>query len=237
MYETTLNKEFPNGLKPISELAANKPHGNRIRYMGGCRCTLCRAANSNYETQRAAARRRGEWNGVVDAAKAREHLILLSRLGIGRDTVSDITGLSASSLDSIRTGKRTGLRAMNEKAILAIDPETPANDAQLIPAKKTWQLIRWLLRNGLTKCEIARRLGYKAPALQLNNKLITSRNALKVEKLYNLVRFGRRTHEPKMKGLDNLSQFDYVDLCTNCTLPECDDTSPRCLIQIQRKAS
>jgi hypothetical protein len=27
------------------------------------------------------------------------------------------------------------------------------------------------------------------------------------------------------------------DLCQNCTLPDCDDTSPRCLVQIQRKAA
>lgn len=27
------------------------------------------------------------------------------------------------------------------------------------------------------------------------------------------------------------------DLCLNCTLPECDETSPECLIQIQRRAA
>jgi len=27
------------------------------------------------------------------------------------------------------------------------------------------------------------------------------------------------------------------DLCLNCTLPECDEGSPHCLVQIQRKAA
>ncbi len=236
MYDapTTTKRPFQNGLKAIGDLALNKPHGNRVRYMSGCRCVPCRASNSRYETERRAARSRGEWNGIVDAEKARQHLLLLSSRGIGRDTVSEVTGFSASCIDLIRTGKRAGIRAMNEKAILAIDPDAPLNDAMLVSPKETWKRLRWLLRNGFTKKEIARRLGYLAPALQLNKTTITSRNALKVEKLYNLIRFGGQ-RATKVKGLDNLGSYSYVELCTKCTLSECDDTSPRCLIQIERR--
>lgn len=181
---------FKNGLRPVAELGAAKPHGERLRYMAGCRCTPCRAANSRYESERAAARRRGEWNGIVDAGPVRDHLRTLSHHGIGRDTVADITGVAPSTIDLIRQGTRTGIRAMNAKAILAIDPAQPLNDAQLIPARETWRKIRWLINEGFTKGEIALRLGYKTRALQLNKRLITARNAHKAERLYNIIRAG-----------------------------------------------
>lgn len=181
---------FKNGLRPVADLAADKPHGHRVRYMAGCRCIPCRAANSRYETERAAARRRGEWNGIIDASEVRDHLLLLSEKGIGRDTVADITGVASSTIDLIRQGKRTGIRAMNARAILDIDPDEALNDAQLISARPTWRKIRWLLNEGFTKGELALRLGYKTPALQLNKRRITTRNAQKVEQLYNIIRTG-----------------------------------------------
>lgn len=186
-FQTTL---FRNGLKPIGELSASRPHGDRLKYMSGCRCVPCRAANSNYETMRAAARRRGEWNGIVDATSARRHLRKLSKRGIGRDTVSDLTGIANSSIDKIRTGSQKNLRAMNEKAILAIGLDDILNDAQIVDAAKTWERIRWMLREGFTKTEIARRLGCKTRALQLGRKQITARNAMRVERLYNMLRAG-----------------------------------------------
>lgn len=179
-----------DGLRPAKELAATRPHGDRLRYMAGCRCTPCRAANSAYETERAKARRRGEWNGLVPAEKARLHLLRLTEAGIGRDTVADITGLCVTTISEIRTGRQKNLRALNEKAILAISPDDVVNDAQLIPARETWTRIRWLIREGFSKAEIARRLGYKTPNLQLNKHRIMAKTAMRIEKLYNSVRLG-----------------------------------------------
>ena len=59
------------GLKPITELAAEKPHGTRLRYIAGRHCFQCRRANSDYERQRKAARLAGDWNGLVPAERAR----------------------------------------------------------------------------------------------------------------------------------------------------------------------
>lgn len=200
-----MNPVHRNGLKSAGDLAANKPHGNRIRYMAGCRCIPCRAANSNYETERAAARRRGEWNGLVDAKIVRHHLRMLSNRGIGRDTVADITGLSPSTIDLYRTGKRKQLRAMNEKAILAITTDQVVTDAQLISARKTWERLRWMLNEGFTKTEIARRLGYKSHALQLNKQRITARNAQRVEQLYNRLRVG----DPDLENPEKDEEYFY----------------------------
>ena len=44
------------GMKPVTELARQRPHGDRLRYMAGCRCPACRGANSAYERLRARAR-------------------------------------------------------------------------------------------------------------------------------------------------------------------------------------
>jgi hypothetical protein len=46
-----------------------------------------------------------------------------------------------------------------------------------------------LLGEGFSKAEIARRLGYTTPALQLSQKhgFIIARNAMRVEQLYNVV--------------------------------------------------
>ena len=180
---------FLNGLKPVAELAMDKPHGSRIKYMSGCRCVRCRAANSNYQAERAAAHRRGEWNGCVPADTAREHLQMLSRHGIGRRSVADITGIAESSLQLISQGKRKNLRAMNEKKILSVGTDA-VNDASLVAARETWQRVRWLMSQGFTKAGIAKRLGYKNPALQFNKRRLTARNAVKIERLYNMIRAG-----------------------------------------------
>lgn len=177
-------------LKPARELAATRDHGDRLKYMSGCRCVPCRAANSRYETERAAARKRGEWNGLIDAAEVREHLQTLSGNGIGRDTVADITGLCVSTISLYFNGKRQKIRALNAAKILAISPDEILNDAQLISAKPTWEKIRWMLRAGFTKAELARRLGYKNPALQINKKRITTRTALRIERFYKTIRLG-----------------------------------------------
>jgi len=181
---------FDNGLRPVEVLGTNKPHGNRLKYMAGCRCLPCKAANSRYETERAAARRRGEWNGLIDAGPVRKHLTDLSQRGIGRDTIADLTGLAVTTIDLLRTGKRQQIRAMNAKRILAIDPRSVVTDAQLISAEPTWKIIHWMLNEGFTRGEIAKRLGYQTRALQLNKHRITARNAQKVEQLYNRLRLG-----------------------------------------------
>ena len=46
---------------------AAEPHGTRHRYLSGCKCVPCRAANSRYSTERAAAQRAGDWRGFVPA--------------------------------------------------------------------------------------------------------------------------------------------------------------------------
>jgi hypothetical protein len=173
------------GLKPLSELAEGRPHGDRLRYMAGCKCMLCRAANSRYQVEREAARKRGEWNGLVDARKARNHLLKLQRAGIGRRTISDISGICQSQIVKIRSGQRRHVRALTEANLLAVTTAA-TNDARLIPAAPTWALLRKLMTvEGFTEQELAQRLGYKNPVLQIRTDRITAKTAAKVERFYN----------------------------------------------------
>jgi hypothetical protein len=176
------------GLRPISDLAAGRPHGVRLRYMAGCRCTLCRAANTQYERARAAARKAGDWNGIVPAAKAREHLAFLSRNGIGRHTISDVAQVPDSVLYDVIYGRKTRIRARTERAILAVGVEAAA-DGAYIDGFPTWKLINELLADGWAKAEISRQLGYATPKLQLGHEQVTVRNAFDVAKLHKRLRF------------------------------------------------
>ena len=94
------------GLRPIAELAAGRPHGTRLRYLAGCKCDACRKANSSYESERQRARKAGDWNGLVDASKARRHLRRLSRQGVGRRVVSEVSDVAESILQQIRSGEK-----------------------------------------------------------------------------------------------------------------------------------
>ena len=182
---------MPEGLRTAAELAADKPHGTRIKYMGGCRCIPCRAANSRYSVECDRRKRRGEGNPLVPADGARAHLRKLSKAGVGYKTVADAAGVAASVVAKITAGQRTRIRKRTADRILAVTPGCAA-DGALVPAGPTWKRIRWLLDEGFTMSWLARRLGSRAkvPALQIGKKRVKASTALRVEKLVNLLRAG-----------------------------------------------
>ena len=165
---------------------SDRPHGTRLRYISGCKCMLCRAANSRYSCERAAACRRGEWNGIVPASRARKHLRQLSRTGVGYKSVAAAADVGRTILGQVLSGRRQNIRAETERRVLSVDVSARA-DHSTIPAKRTWRLIERLLGEGFSKAELARRLGYKSPALQLNRHRVLAKNALRVEKFYRLM--------------------------------------------------
>lgn len=166
------------GLRPAGELSEGRPHGIRLRYIGGCRCDLCRAANRNYERKRLAARKAGDWNGIVSADEARAHLLRLRRLGVGTRSVEACTDIARSILVEIRKGTRKRIRARTARAILAVTPEIARGDRSLVKAGQTWRLVDQLLEEGFTKRRIATELGHSS--LQLGREQVTVRNAARV---------------------------------------------------------
>jgi hypothetical protein len=188
----------PSDMTPLEALAAKHSHGTRVRYMTGCKCMLCRAANSRYETERAKARANGDWNGVIPAVRARAHLKMLAKAGIGRRLVEAISGVGNSTLQEIKTGRKKNIRARTERRILAVTTEARAART-LVQAGPVWAQINRLLREGFTQTELARRLGSEAktPALQLNGRVVTAQNAMRVERLHAIVMAGAGlTHRP-----------------------------------------
>ncbi len=171
---------------PAAEAFGDRPHGTRLRYISGCHCVPCRAANSRYECARAAARRAGDWRGIVPADAARAHLKQLSRMGVGYKSVAAASDVAPSILFAIRSGAKTRIRASTERRILAVDGAAIADHA-LVPAGPTWKRIRELLDEGFSKAELARRLGYQTPALQLRRGQVLAASAAKVERFYRLM--------------------------------------------------
>lgn len=171
------------GMRPVSELAATRPHGDRLRYMAGCRCDQCRRANTAYESMRQKARRAGDWNGIVSADRARAHLRKLSRLGIGRRTVEEATDLPNSILLEIKKGRKLRIRARTERLILGVG-KAQLPDSAFVPAARTWRLIDKLIEEGYIKSFLAKRLGFKGCGLQFNRRIVTVRTAARVERLH-----------------------------------------------------
>lgn len=170
-------------LRSALDLATDKPHGVRLRYMAGCRCDACRKANSAYENERQKARRAGDWNGIVPADKAREHMLQLSRQGVGRRTIQACTDVADTVLSDIRTGRKKRIRARTERLILGVTKAMAADHA-LISSGRSLKRIERLLDEGYSEPFLAKRLGYANVYLQFNDRRITVRNAARIERLY-----------------------------------------------------
>lgn len=129
---------------------------------------------------------------MVDAAAAREHLLLLRRRGVGRRAVADATDLNYCTVFLISSGRRTQIRKLTAERILAVGVTARADHA-LVDAAGAWVKIRALLRRGYTKKQLAAWMGCKAkvPSLQLRKDRITARSASKVDRLCRMLDEGR----------------------------------------------
>jgi hypothetical protein len=171
------------GLRSAEVLAADRPHGDRMKYLAGCKCDECKAANTAYERERKLAREAGDWNGLVPAKKAQRHINKLSRQGVGRRSIAACSDVSETVIFDIKSGSKTQIRARTERQILAVTKEMLA-DGAYVPATETWELLNGLLAEGYTKRALAKALGYESHALQLNKHQVTVRNAADVKKVY-----------------------------------------------------
>jgi hypothetical protein len=176
----------PKHLRDPNKASSRKAHGSRAKYKGGCRCLLCRAANARYEAERAKARAGGDWNGLVSASAARAHIARLSKDGLGRDAIAAASDIAPAVISRIKSGQSTHIRKHTEDRLLAVSKEA-VSDAARVRAYPTWRQIKSLLAEGFTQAELARRLGYESPSLQLGKKWILARNAAKVDRLYRLL--------------------------------------------------
>lgn len=179
----------PASLRSAADLAADKPHGTRVKYLGGCRCVPCRAANSRYSVECDWRRRNWEGNPLVPADLARQHILALAGQQVGRRAVAAASDTPESTISAIRDGRRLHVRRRTEERILAVGDQQ-RSDASLVPAAGMWRQIGELLAEGFTTAELARRLGYRNPVLQFRQDLVLAKTVLKVEKFYRAIMAG-----------------------------------------------
>ena len=172
--------------------AARREHGSRARYVAGCRCLPCRAANARYASRRAVLRLAGRDNGIVDARPVRAHLRKLSRWGVGRRTVAELARVSPTVIQQIRRGQRHHCRAETARRICGVTAAAVCGSSP-VDAAATWRLLEKLIEDGYTKRQIAVWLGSQAkcPQLQLRRDRVTAANARKVRALYYNIQSGR----------------------------------------------
>lgn len=176
------------GLRSAAELAEGKPCGTRLCYYAGCRCRACRTANALYTRGRAAARRRGEGNGLVSAERARLHLAWLSAQGIGRKTAADSAKISGSTVSKVIDGERLKIRAQTERRILVVTEVARADGAR-IDAAPMWRQIDELIANGYSQVRIASEVaGRSVRGLQLGRERTTVRSADRVRQVWQRLR-------------------------------------------------
>ena len=131
------------------------------------------------------------WNGLVPATRVREHLLALREQGVGYKSVAAASSVGASALGEILSGKKTSLRALTERRIVAVDASAMA-DHQPVPLGPTLALVDKMLARGFTRGNISALLGNKTRALQFGVQAnrILARNAAAVERLWRRIERG-----------------------------------------------
>ena len=129
------------------------------------------------------------WNGIVSSDAARKHILKLAHAGVGSRSISAASDVGRSLIQKLKRGDAPRIRAEVERRILAVTPEKARGAGNLVNAKPTWSRINRLMDEGFTKREIARRMGYRSPAIPLNpkRKLITAASAMRYERFYNRI--------------------------------------------------
>ena len=174
----------------VKAAAARRPHGARPRYVAGCRCLLCRAANSRYSCERDRARRsEGDRRELVSTARVLAHLRELSKAGVGYKSAADAAGVGRTTVQAIVSGRQSRCRMNVERALLGVTAEAVAGGA-LIEAGPTWKLIDELVDRGFSKRQIARWCGW-ANAIQLKRDRIKAASAARVRRMYELLNQGK----------------------------------------------
>lgn len=177
----------PKDLPSAEKLA--KRCGTRIKYMAGCRCEACTAANTSYESKRKWDRIKGNWNGLVPAEKARKKLLELSSKGVGRRAVARIANVGETTLQEVVSGKKRQVRAMTERAILSVDPQDARLPGSLVCAARYRRMVDELVQEGFSRKDLGRCLGLST-SLYIYRSEITWRTARRIEEIHREIIFG-----------------------------------------------
>jgi hypothetical protein len=201
----------PADLPSVQQLGARKPHGHKMRYMAGCRCRKCRAANAAYEQELTKNRRLHGPNDLVATTRVYRHLKYLQQFGMGHKTVARHAKVGKTVLAEILWYGKKLMRRRAEMRVLAVQSTLdtlPRN--RNIPAVDTITKIRHLIRWGYPKALINRdALGLQGAGLQIHSLkgktgTVTVKSAVKIRDFFARVETIRRlwvqAHGPIPRG-------------------------------------
>ena len=135
---------------------------SRGKYVSGCRCDACRAANRAYERS---TRLYGFESSFVDAEPVREHIGRLLAKGYTKREICRVAGVSRTTMANItqkhhRTGKPVEkVNAEAASRIMAVDGRRRLRAAQLVPAMYIRRRLEELTGAGVSVASISRATG------------------------------------------------------------------------------
>lgn len=182
-----------------------REHGTRARYVHGpgpgsgpgCRCDLCRAAN----TQAARDQLKRAAPPYVAATRARDHLAALAAQGVGLKTVARVSGVSNGALTKLVYGDRQRgtppsrrIRPATEKAILGVTAAHATGGQRTHTADDYRALLDLLTGRGWTATAIANAIGVTPPNLRrrAGARTVTAAKMAATRKLLDLTPVTRR---------------------------------------------
>lgn len=154
-----------------------QPHGTKRRYNLGCRCDDCRRANSAY-----CHMRKKSPPAYVSVAPVRAHLNRLRRKGIGVRAIGDASDFDWRHLQKILYGQQRWIRPENAARLLAVDEGARA-DSSTVDGRRTHAAIARMVKLGLTRGEIARRLGHQRDKLDFRKVKVELRTEYRILRL------------------------------------------------------
>lgn len=119
---------------------------------------------------------------LVDSSEARAHVLHLSELGIGYRSVAAAASMGESVVGDIARGRYPRISAENAKKLLEVDAGAIA-DGALVDQRPTARAIERMVRLGITKTEIAQRLGHRSRHLLIGTTYVTARTEMRVMRL------------------------------------------------------
>lgn len=148
------------------EHVSTRPPSYRAYKKEGCRCYACARAHSEYNASIRTAKNAGTWQPFVDTQPVREHLLMLSRYGIGFRRAAYLAGVPTVVVSRILFGLPSRGRPPSRKirpdaaeALLRVRP-TPqlAADRGRIDATGYLRRMRALVALGFSRPYLCSRL-------------------------------------------------------------------------------
>lgn len=184
----------PSDLPTAKQLAGNRPHGHKMRYLAGCRCWRCRAGSAAYERKLKEDRRRYGPNNLVPTDRVRRHLQFLQRHGMGHKTVAKHARIGKTTLADILWYGKKQMRRRSEARVLAVLPTLDTLPSNVkIPAADTVAKIQQLIRWGYPKSLINRdglrleSVGMQVLSLEGKTARVTVKTARKIRDFFSRI--------------------------------------------------